>query len=64
MDGHAKGTEMCVRDLVSNLPGWNALVVKWITSDAKGLSVDSRKPVLCRLFIGVSYLIRGNDGMA
>ncbi|HDW1614712.1 TPA: ClbS/DfsB family four-helix bundle protein [Escherichia coli] len=40
MDGHAKGTEMSVRDLVSYLLGWNALVVKWIASDAKGLPVD------------------------
>ncbi|AGE94523.1 ClbS/DfsB family four-helix bundle protein [Citrobacter farmeri] len=40
MDGHAKGTKMSVRDLVSYLLGWNALVVKWITSDAKGQSVD------------------------
>lgn len=40
MDGHVKGTEMSVRDLVSYLLGWNALVVKWITSDAKGLPVD------------------------
>ena len=36
MDGHAQGTEMSVRDLVSYLLGWNALVVKWIASDAKG----------------------------
>lgn len=43
MDGHAKGTEMSVRDLVSYLLGWNALVVKWIASDAKGLPVDFRK---------------------
>lgn len=40
MDGHAKGTEMSVRDLVSYLLGWNHLVVKWITSDEKGLPVD------------------------
>lgn len=40
MDGHAKETEMSVRDLVSYLLGWNSLVVKWITSDAKGLPVD------------------------
>lgn len=40
MDEHAKGTEMSVRDLVSYLLGWNSLVVKWITSDAKGLPVD------------------------
>ncbi|WP_311751688.1 ClbS/DfsB family four-helix bundle protein [Proteus columbae] len=40
MDGHAKGTKMSVRDLVSYLLGWNSLVVKWITSDAKGLPID------------------------
>ncbi|MBI6543017.1 ClbS/DfsB family four-helix bundle protein [Proteus vulgaris] len=39
MDGHAKGTKMSVRDLVSYLLGWNSLVVKWITSDAKGLPI-------------------------
>lgn len=39
MDGHVKGTKMSVRDLVSYLLGWNTLVVKWITSDAKGLPV-------------------------
>lgn len=40
MDGHAKGSQMSIHDLVSYLLGWNALVVKWIVSDAKGLSVD------------------------
>lgn len=40
MDGHAKGTKMSVSDLVSYLLGWNSLVVKWITSDAKGLPID------------------------
>lgn len=40
MDGHVKGTEMSVRELVSYLLGWNSLVVKWITQDAKGLPVD------------------------
>ncbi|WP_163898985.1 ClbS/DfsB family four-helix bundle protein, partial [Proteus mirabilis] len=40
MAGHTKGTKMSVRDLVSYLIGWNTLVVKWITSDAKGLPVD------------------------
>lgn len=40
MDGHAKDTEMSICDLVSYLLGWNALVVKWITSDAKGIPVD------------------------
>lgn len=43
MDGHAKGTKISVHDLVSYLLGWNALVVKWITFDAKGLPVDFRK---------------------
>lgn len=40
MEGHAKGTDMSVRDLVSYLLGWNALVVKWIVRDAKGQPVD------------------------
>lgn len=40
MDGHCKGTEMSIRDLVSYLLGWNTLVVKWITSDGKGLPVN------------------------
>lgn len=35
MDGHAKGTDMSIRDLVSYLIGWNALVVKWITYDSE-----------------------------
>lgn len=40
LEGHAKDTQMSVCNLVSYLLGWNALVVKWITHDAKGLSVD------------------------
>ncbi|MBO8135634.1 MULTISPECIES: ClbS/DfsB family four-helix bundle protein [Dickeya] len=40
MDGHAKGTEMSVCDLVAYLLGWNTLVVKWITDDARGQPVD------------------------
>lgn len=40
MEGHAKGTVMSVSDLVAYLLGWNKLVVKWITSDAKGQPVD------------------------
>ncbi len=39
MDGHAKETEMSVRDLVSYLLGWNSLCCK-MDSDAKGLPVD------------------------
>ncbi|MEC5341297.1 ClbS/DfsB family four-helix bundle protein [Brenneria populi] len=40
MEGHAKDTMMSVCDLVAYLLGWNALVVKWITRDEKGLPVD------------------------
>lgn len=40
MDGDVKDSAMSIRDLVSYLPGWNSLVVKWIISDAKGLPVD------------------------
>jgi hypothetical protein len=40
MEGHAKGATMSVHNLVAYLLGWNKLVVKWITNDAKGLSVD------------------------
>lgn len=40
MDGHVKDSAMSIRDLVSYLPGWNSLFVKWIISDAKGLPVD------------------------
>lgn len=31
---------MSVHNLVAYLLGWNRLVVKWITNDAKGLPVD------------------------
>ncbi|QGU87906.1 ClbS/DfsB family four-helix bundle protein [Erwinia sorbitola] len=40
MEGHSKGTEMSVRDLVSYLLGWNTLVVKWITAREQGLPVN------------------------
>ncbi|EGJ4769812.1 ClbS/DfsB family four-helix bundle protein, partial [Salmonella enterica subsp. enterica serovar Derby] len=40
MEGHAKDTMMSVRDLISYLLGWNMLVIKWITNDEKGESVD------------------------
>ncbi|MBU9830374.1 ClbS/DfsB family four-helix bundle protein [Rahnella sp. FC061912-K] len=40
MEGHSKGTEMSIHNLVSYLIGWNTLVVKWITYDEKGLPVD------------------------
>ncbi|EBF7355962.1 ClbS/DfsB family four-helix bundle protein [Salmonella enterica] len=40
MEGHAKGTEMSVHNLVAYLLGWNKLVVKWLTNDEKGLTID------------------------
>lgn len=40
MEGHAKGTMMSIDDLVAYLLGWNALVVKWIRSDAEHQAVD------------------------
>ncbi|HDS6908796.1 TPA: ClbS/DfsB family four-helix bundle protein [Klebsiella oxytoca] len=40
MEGHAKGTEMSVHDLVAYLLGWNKLVVKWLTNDENGLIID------------------------
>ncbi|MBL0372731.1 ClbS/DfsB family four-helix bundle protein [Rhizobium sp. KVB221] len=40
LEGHAKGTQMSVRNLVSYLIGWNELVLKWLDRDAAGLSID------------------------
>lgn len=40
LDGHAKGTVMSVRDLVSYLVGWNELVLKWHAGRAAGEAVD------------------------
>ncbi|MTH47382.1 ClbS/DfsB family four-helix bundle protein [Intestinirhabdus alba] len=40
MEGHAKGTQMSVHNLVSYLLGWNSLVIKWMVSDAQGAPVD------------------------
>jgi len=40
MDGHAKGTQMSVANLVAYLVGWNELVLKWLDRDAAGESVD------------------------
>lgn len=39
MDGHAKGTQMSVADLVAYLVGWNELVLKWLARDAAGLPI-------------------------
>lgn len=40
LEGHAKGTQMSVADLVAYLIGWNTLVLKWCDGRAKGLPVD------------------------
>lgn len=40
LDGHAKGTLMSVRDLVSYLVGWNELVLKWHAGRTAGAAVD------------------------
>ncbi len=40
LEGHAKGTQMSVADLVAYLIGWNELVLKWSQGKAKGLPVD------------------------
>lgn len=40
LQGHAKGTVMCVADLVAYLIGWNLLVVKWCEGRARGVPVD------------------------
>lgn len=40
VEGHAKGTLMSVRDLVSYLIGWNELVLKWHARKRAGETVD------------------------
>lgn len=40
MEGHAKGSQMSVHDLVSYLAGWNELVLKWLERDDAGMAVD------------------------
>lgn len=40
MEGHAKGTQMSVADLVAYLVGWNELVLKWLDRDAAGEPID------------------------
>lgn len=40
MEGHAKGTQMSVADLVAYLIGWNELVLKWLAHDARGTETD------------------------
>lgn len=38
--GHAKNTQMSVKDLVAYLTGWNELVMKWLEKDKAGEPVE------------------------
>jgi hypothetical protein len=40
LEGHAKGTQMSVANLVAYLVGWNELVLKWLDRDAGGEQID------------------------
>eukprot|EP01034_Spumella_vulgaris_P013190 gene13190-16828_t len=40
LEGHAKGTQMSVANLVAYLVGWNELVLKWLDADAAGTVID------------------------
>ena len=40
LEGHAKGTQMSVANLVAYLVGWNELVLKWLDRDESGEPVD------------------------
>ncbi|MDX3978449.1 ClbS/DfsB family four-helix bundle protein [Shinella sp.] len=40
LEGHAKGTQMSVANLVAYVVGWNELVLKWLDRDAAGDPVD------------------------
>lgn len=40
LEGHARGTQMSVADLVAYLVGWNELVLKWLDRDAAGEPID------------------------
>lgn len=40
LEGHAKGTQMSVADLVAYLLGWNELVLKWLDRDAEGEPIN------------------------
>ena len=40
MEGHAKGTNISVHNLVSYLIGWGELVLKWHQKKNKGEAVD------------------------
>lgn len=40
LDGHAKGTEMSISDLVAYLIGWSELVLKWNRKKDNGQNVE------------------------
>ena len=40
LEGHAKGTQMSVANLLAYLVGWNELVLKWLDADAAGNAID------------------------
>ncbi|UCA45452.1 ClbS/DfsB family four-helix bundle protein [Pseudochrobactrum sp. XF203] len=40
LDGHAKDTQMSVKDLLAYLTGWNELVIKWLEKDRAGEPID------------------------
>lgn len=40
LEGHAKGTQISVSNLVAYLAGWNELVLKWLETDALGQAID------------------------
>lgn len=40
MDGHVKGTQMSICNLVAYLLGWNQLVLKWLEKDAARQAID------------------------
>jgi hypothetical protein len=40
LDGHSKGTRMCICNLTAYLIGWGELVLKWIDRKDKNEPVD------------------------
>ena len=40
LDGHVKGSQMSICNLLAYLIGWNELVLKWLSMDASGKTID------------------------
>lgn len=40
LEGHVKNTQICVKDLLAYLTGWNELVIKWLEKDRAGEQID------------------------